>query len=152
MAEILIIDTDDQHNQVVKQTLLSHQHRVELVTSIALAKAQLSQQTPQLIIMAVTLADGSGYDLMRSLQQQPATRDIPILFYISAESEQTFNVQKNWALHSGAHDVLSKPIQQQELLASLAKLALIKEPDPTVSTQSTQPATSIATASGSEIR
>ena len=50
MAEILIIDTDDPHNQVVKQILLSHQHRVELVTSIALAKAQLSQQTPQLIL------------------------------------------------------------------------------------------------------
>ena len=71
---------------------------------------------PFAIILDIMMPKKSGWDVIRELKQDPETKDIPII--ISSIIE---NKKLGFAL--GATDYLVKPINENDLLKTLAKLA-----------------------------
>ncbi len=77
----------------------------------ALRKAEIAQ--PDLILLDVMMPGMDGFEACRILKSQPQTQDIPVMF-MTALSD-TVDKVKGFGL--GAADYITKPFEQQEVLA-----------------------------------
>jgi CheY-like chemotaxis protein len=73
----------------------------------------VTEEPVDVIILDVMMPEMDGYEVCQRLKADPRTRDIPVLF-LTAKVETEDKVH---ALGLGGHDYLTKPVQQQELLA-----------------------------------
>ncbi len=69
---------------------------------------------PDLIILDVNLPDLDGFEICKSLKNDPETANIPIIF-LSATCNSAWG--KQWAQYLGAQEFLSHPIQADQLTA-----------------------------------
>jgi diguanylate cyclase (GGDEF)-like protein len=77
--------------------------------------AELAAFSPQLVLMDVMLPGHTGYDLVRSLRQVPATADLPVLF-LTTQGQIAARLESAWA---GGDEHLLKPLSAAMLLAAV---------------------------------
>jgi signal transduction histidine kinase len=115
LEEILIIDDDALNTGIIKNILLSASYKTlsanQGCNGIEIAKTKL----PDLILLDIIMPDIDGFETCRILKADKLTKDIPVIF-ISA-LDKTFDKVK--AFNVGAIDFISKPIQEEELLARI---------------------------------
>ena len=73
----------------------------------------LKKANPDLILLDVMMPGIDGYDVCREIKADSETKDIPIIF-LAAKTGQD-DIVKGFKL--GAIDYVTKPFQQEELLA-----------------------------------
>jgi two-component system, sensor histidine kinase and response regulator len=112
-ALVLVVDDEVKNIQVVGSLLLRHGHEVIASTSGADALDKLETAHPDLILLDVMMPGMTGFELCRRLSENPATRDIPVLF-LSAAADKNFVVE---ALAAGAVDYITKPFHGPELIS-----------------------------------
>src|SRR5437867_10034615 len=83
----------------------------------------LAEQLVDVIILDVMMPQMDGYEVCRRIKADPRTRDIPVIF-LTARMDAADKVQ---GLDIGGQDFLSKPIQQQELLARTRAALRVKQ-------------------------
>src|SRR5580693_2352349 len=106
MATILIVD-DLSANREVLVTLLGHEgHRLLEAADGSQALAAVKAEHPDLVITDVLMPVMDGYELVRQLRLDPATRAVPVVFYTSHYGERE---ARALALSSGVSWVLTKP-------------------------------------------
>ena len=114
-GNILIVDDTPANLRVLAQLLTAHGYRARPVPSGAYALSSLQSAMPDLILLDIMMPEMDGYELCYLLKTRPETQDIPVIF-ISALDE-TFDKVKAFSL--GAVDYISKPFQEEEVLARL---------------------------------
>ena len=72
-----------------------------------------------LVITDVLMPVMDGYELVRQLRLDPATRDIPVLFYTAPYGEREARVHEQ---SGGRHYVLTKPAEPADVLAIIARV------------------------------
>jgi DNA-binding response OmpR family regulator len=85
------------------------------VQSTAQGKAGLQlleNESPDVVILDLILADGNGMDVLRSIRK---VSDVPVLI-VSARADEVSRVK---GLEEGADDYLAKPFSHTELLARM---------------------------------
>jgi len=70
------------------------------------------------VITDLEMPRTNGYELMAHLRQQPETRDIPVMVVTSRAGAK----HKDRALKEGAAAFLVKPVQEDQLIATVADL------------------------------
>lgn len=106
-ATILIVD-DVAENLHVLTALLTPQYQVLAATSGAVAlRIANSTPKPDLILLDVMMPEMDGYAVLRNLQQNPVTADIPVIF-VTALSDAH---DEEYGLVLGAADYISKPVK-----------------------------------------
>ena len=80
----------------------------------------LAKNTPNLIIIDITLPDGNGLSLFENILK---SKNIPCIFLTAVDCEDT--IVK--ALNLGAEDYITKPFSTKELLARVNKILLRHE-------------------------
>jgi diguanylate cyclase (GGDEF)-like protein len=112
---ILIID-DNPTNLCVAVDYLEESGFTVLVAQDGCSGLKRAQYAhPQLILLDVLMPDMDGFETCRRLKLNPETCDIPVIF-MTALSDLNDKV-KGFAV--GAVDYVTKPIQQEELLARM---------------------------------
>ena len=110
---VLAVD-DTADNLTLLNALLSGPYKVKLANSGAKAlKIAAAAPAPDLILLDIMMPEMDGYEVCRRLKQQPATRDIPVIFLTArtdVESERA-------GLEAGAVDYVTKPFNPPVLLA-----------------------------------
>ncbi|WP_300454520.1 HD domain-containing phosphohydrolase [Accumulibacter sp.] len=107
MATILIVD-DTRENLAILNSLLSPAHRVRAVDSGRRAlQAAVSPPRPDLILLDVIMPGMDGYEVIRHLQANPETADIPVIFITALERGE----EEEHGLALGAMDYITKPIR-----------------------------------------
>jgi two-component system, NtrC family, sensor kinase len=110
-----ILAVDDQLDSLRLLQLRLQSVGMDCVTcsSGPAALALLEQHPVDVIILDVMMPGMDGFEVCRRLKANPQTRDIPVLF-LTARLEPADRIR---GLEAGGHDYLSKPTDQQELLA-----------------------------------
>jgi formate hydrogenlyase transcriptional activator len=110
---ILAVDDNPDNLGVLLELLSGHGFRLLVAEDGESAMHQAEYVRPDLILLDILLPDMDGFAVCTALKQQPATRDIPILFM----SALTDTHDKVKGLELGAADYITKPFQHEEVLA-----------------------------------
>jgi CheY-like chemotaxis protein len=110
---ILIVDDTPANLGVLVETLGEAGYQLMVAEDGEEALAQTTQTLPDLILLDVMMPGLDGFETCRRLKDQPATREVPVLF-MTALNETADKVK---AFGAGAVDYLTKPIEHEEALA-----------------------------------
>ncbi|WP_374485276.1 response regulator [Zoogloea sp.] len=117
---ILIVDDAPSNVQVLAH-ILSDRCKVSFALSGEQALEFIARTPPELILLDVQMPGMDGYEVLRQLKGEPATRDIPVIF-VTAMSD---SASESAALAAGAMDFIHKPINPDVVRARVdVQLAL----------------------------
>lgn len=113
MAELIyVVDSEIEASRLTQRCLEEAGHSVRMFTTIS-DMEEAKDSKPSLILIAATLADGSGLDFCRRIRRSPAQSNIPVILFTHGDSEE----HSCAALEAGADHCLVKPFSPRELLA-----------------------------------
>jgi putative two-component system response regulator len=113
MSTILIVD-DTPENLSLLSELLQPDYRVRATSSARRAlEVAASEPRPDLILLDVMMPDMDGYEVIRQLQADARTADIPVIFVTALESI----IDEERGLALGAVDYITKPLKPAIVLA-----------------------------------
>jgi diguanylate cyclase (GGDEF)-like protein len=120
---ILIVDDKPENLGILSAILEEEGYEVRGVISGAMALTVVNAAPPMLILLDIMMPEIDGYEVCKRLKANPQTAHIPVIF-ISA-LDDVFDKVK--AFRSGGVDYISKPFQQEEVIARVqAHLNLFK--------------------------
>ncbi|GAB4213006.1 MAG: two-component system response regulator [Rhodoferax sp.] len=120
-STLLIVD-DAPENLYVLSELLSPHYRVLAANGGEQALRVARSALPDLILLDVMMPGVDGYEVMRQLQADTATHDIPVIFLTALSSAR----DEELGLGLGAVDYISKPITPAVVLARVRAHLLAK--------------------------
>ncbi len=110
---ILVVDDNPDNLRLLEKLLTEQHYKARLATSGSRALATVRKEAPDLILLDIMMPGMDGFDVCRQLKSDEQTAQIPIIF-ISAVNE---TIDKVKAFSLGAVDYISKPFQEDEVLA-----------------------------------
>ncbi len=129
--QILVVEDEPAITDLLRYQLEKAGYNVTTAYSGEEALQAARESPPDLITMDVLLPDIDGFETIRRLQQDSATRDIPIVVVSIVQDEEQ-------ALQLGVDAYLTKPIDEERLLDTIAGLLadhediLIVDDDPDI--------------------
>lgn len=112
-----ILLVDDSATILMMERMILTKLPYDLVTAVngeeAVAKAM--SEHPDLILMDVVMPQMNGFEAVRRIRAQAATRETPIIM-VTTRGEME-NVE--YAYASGCNDYVTKPINSAELVAKM---------------------------------
>ncbi|KYF83782.1 hypothetical protein BE18_47215, partial [Sorangium cellulosum] len=110
---VLIADDVLVNLEVLSSTLESAGIEVSVATDGPMVLERLEYETPDLILLDVTMPGMTGFEVCERLKSSPATADIPVIF-TTAHAEIADKLR---GFRLGAVDYVTKPFARDELLA-----------------------------------
>lgn len=121
--KILLVEDSAVQRSILTRQLTEHGFEVLSAVdgeeAVALARSVL----PDLILLDLMLPKVDGLEVCRRLKASSHTASVPVVFITSSRSPE----EKIKALECGAHDFLTKPVMQQELLIRIRFLLRQKQ-------------------------
>jgi chemosensory pili system protein ChpA (sensor histidine kinase/response regulator) len=115
---IVIADDSISVRKFVGRMLEKNGYRVKLAADGLEAAELVSQHGCHLVITDLEMPRMTGYELMTQLRQSPTTRRIPVMVVTSRAGAK----HSDRALKEGASAFLTKPVQEDQLLAAVEQL------------------------------
>jgi putative two-component system response regulator len=121
---VLFVDDDPSFLEGLRRMLHNHRGRWEMtfVTSVDDAMVCVEARTVDTIVSDVMLSGRNGFDLLRSVTASHASRHVPVIMMTGADQRDL----KRRALDEGATDLLSKPIDPDDLAARIRNALRLK--------------------------
>lgn len=117
-GKILIVD-DMAVNRIVLRVKLGRAHYATTAAADgAAALASLAAERPALVLLDIDLPDMSGLDVLAAIRRDRALGDLPVLI-LTADTQRATRLA---ALAAGADDILTKPVDEDLLLARIRSL------------------------------
>ncbi|HAG85824.1 MAG TPA: hypothetical protein DCL61_32965 [Cyanobacteria bacterium UBA12227] len=113
--QILIVDDHPTNIKVLCDFLIDYGFDILVAKDGETAIKKLQKASPDLILLDVMMPGIDGFETCLRLKASPTTQDIPIIF-MTALSDP---VDKVKGLTIGGVDYITKPIQQEEVLARI---------------------------------
>jgi signal transduction histidine kinase len=110
---ILIVDDNSTNLSVLSQALKQLGLKVRMAMNGIAALNIAQQQSPELILLDVQMPEMDGFETCSRLKANPLTENIPIIF-TTALADTDSKVE---GLSLGAVDYITKPFEEQEVLA-----------------------------------
>lgn len=106
MTTILIVDDVSSNRDLLKTVLLHQGYEVLEAVDGESALTSVRARQPDLVVTDVLMPVMDGYELVRRMRQDPATRNIPVVFHTAHYGERE---ARELAFASGVTSVLTKP-------------------------------------------
>lgn len=114
MSKVLVVDDEVEICLLVTQYLKKLGYETSFSLSIAEALAKISTGVYDLLFVDLNLADGSGYDVMKVLQESKSSSKVIVISAYDSERQK--------AMQKGANLFLAKPFTKKSIDESLQKL------------------------------
>ena len=116
MAKVLVIEDEAQTREIFLDCL-----EAEGFVGIEAKNGQVgvqkaTEQSPDLVVCDILLPELNGYQVLKTLRQNPLTATIPFIFLTGKATK----AELRRGMQSGADDYLTKPSNAEELLAAIA--------------------------------
>ena len=116
-AKILIVDDDPDIVMMLEDRLQASAYETVVATEGQQALDQIVHESPQLILLDLTLPKVSGLDVLKRLSQMKPSDNIPVIV-MTAHGSIEAAVE---AMKEGAYDFLTKPLDRDHLLIVIRK-------------------------------
>lgn len=113
MASIAVVDDDPSIRRLLKTAFGREGHQCVPYASASAARQGWQRQTPDLIMLDVSLGDDNGIDVCRRLKGDPALRAVPVILMTGEASAVEQRLQ---GLGAGADDYVLKPFDIVEVM------------------------------------
>ena len=117
MADILVIDDDRNFRETLCDLLESAGYNVESASNGREALAALQRKTPDLALCDWKMPDIGGEQFLRTLESEGALLSMPVVI-MTAHGTGPNAMQ---AMQLGAYDFLTKPLDMDQALATVAR-------------------------------
>lgn len=114
-TRILLVDDNPTNLKVLSDALKGNDWTILIATDGLSAIKQANYAQPSLILLDIMMPGIDGFETCQRLKQQTETQAIPIIF-MTALAEAEHKVK---GLDLGAVDYITKPFQQEEVLARI---------------------------------
>lgn len=114
-VHILLVDDNPTNLKVLSEAIQGYGWKALMATDGESAIEQAEYASPDLILLDVMMPGLNGFETCRRLKDNPLTQNIPIIF-MTALSDAKDKVK---GLEMGAVDYVTKPFQQEEVVARL---------------------------------
>ena len=119
---VLVVDDTPENVDLLTDMLAARGYRVLGASSGPEALDIIRKEAPQLVLLDVMMPGMSGYEVCSEIRRNPETETLPVVMVTALDAKEA----RIKGLEAGADDFLSKPINQQELVARVRSLVRIK--------------------------
>lgn len=113
MAKILVVDDSAYARRILRQTLERHEHTVTEAGSGLSALERFALDTPQLVLLDLTMEDLSGLEVLSRLRE--IDPEVPVIV-VSADIQRTTGAMVR---ESGAVRFLPKPADPDAVMEAV---------------------------------
>jgi two-component system, cell cycle response regulator DivK len=118
VAKILLVEDNEMNQDMLTRRLERRGYKIVLATDGAQGVALATSETPDLILMDMSLPVLDGWDATRQIKADPATAAIPVI----ALTAHAMSGDRERALQAGCDDYDTKPIELPRLLGKIEAL------------------------------
>lgn len=120
-VKVLVLDDDSDAREFVQVLLSENGAQVRVVATASEAYKELEGDVPDILICDIGLPNEDGYEFIRRIRShtESSSANIPAL----ALTAYALPNDRTKALVAGYHDHLTKPVEPDELLNSVASIA-----------------------------
>jgi CheY-like chemotaxis protein len=116
-ARILLVDDNEINREVALVLLTDEGLVVDVATDGQQAVDMLARERYDCVLMDCRMPVMDGFAATRALRERPELRDLPVI----AMTGDTLESDRRKALAAGMNDHIAKPINIDEVLATLAR-------------------------------
>ncbi len=127
-SSVLIVDDVMKNVQLLFSILADEGFDIHFATSGHAVLEHLKERQVDIILLDIMMPEMDGFEVCRRLKENPATRDIPVIF-LTAKNEVEDKVR---GFSLGAVDYITKPFQAPEVLARIRNQLKIIEQQKTI--------------------
>lgn len=118
MTKILLVEDDEMNRDMLSRRLIKREFEVVIATDGEQGVAMASSETPDIILMDMSLPGIDGWTATRQVKADEATRAIPVI----ALTAHAMAGDREKALEAGCDDFDTKPVELQRLLGKIEAL------------------------------
>ncbi len=124
MAKILLVEDNEMNRDMLSRRLVRNGYEVLIAIDGGEGLAKARAESPDLILMDMSLPGLDGWEATRQLKAEPGTRGIPVI----ALTAHAMTGDRQKALSAGCDDFDTKPVELPRLLTKIQ--ALLQRPRP----------------------
>lgn len=117
--KVLVTDDSPVDQANIKNVLTDAGFLVITASSGAETIAKAKSEKPTIIFLDIIMPEMDGYETCRTLQADPATKDIPIIFVTSKGQK----ADKVWGQMQGAKGHVQKPFTADDIIDQIKALS-----------------------------
>lgn len=117
-TKILVVEDSPTYLRQIAHLLLEEGFDVITAVDGEDALEKTVKENPDLIVLDIILPKKNGFQVCRQLKTSPDTQNIKILMLTSKSQDS----DRFWGLKQGADDYMTKPFDDNELVANVTKL------------------------------
>lgn len=117
-VDVLLVEDNEMNADMLSRRLVRRGYAVRVARHGREALAMAGGETPDLVLMDLSLPEIDGWELTRLLRADPATAEVPIL----ALTAHALAEDRQKALDAGCDDYDTKPVDLKRLLAKMEAL------------------------------
>jgi two-component system cell cycle response regulator len=121
-ARVLVVDDILSNVKLLDAKLTAEYFEVETASSGAEALDKIAANEPDIVLLDVMMPGMDGFEVCRRIKANPATAHIPVVM-VTALDQSSDRVA---GLGAGADDFLTKPVDDEALLARVRSLVRLK--------------------------
>ena len=125
MSRILLVEDNEMNRDMLSRRLERKAYEVIIAIDGQAGVNMASSESPDLILMDLSLPVIDGWEATRRLKANPATQSIPVI----ALTAHAMAGDEQKALQAGCDDYDTKPVNFQRLLGKIEKLLTNTNPD-----------------------
>ena len=118
MARILLVEDQEMNRDMLSRRLKKRGYEVSIAVDGAEGVEKAKSESPDLILMDMSLPVMDGWEATRMLKADDATRAIPVV----ALTAHAMSTDKEKALEAGCDAYETKPVELPRLLETMEKL------------------------------
>jgi CheY-like chemotaxis protein len=118
MARILLVEDQEMNRDMLSRRLKKRGYEVSIAVDGAEGVEKARSESPDLILMDMSLPVMDGWEATRTLKADEATRSIPVV----ALTAHAMSTDREKALAAGCDAYETKPVELPRLIETMEKL------------------------------
>ncbi len=119
MKKALVVDDCAETSAHLSKLLAKNGFEVIEAANGEDAIDKANEYEPDVVLMDIVMPGVNGFQATRHLNRSPKTSDIPVIM-VSAKNQE---VDKQWSVKQGAKAYICKPVNENELITTIAQVA-----------------------------